>query len=360
MNKQRMERVIALMKERGLSQIVITNPHSINYLAGHLEEPFERFWALYLSETNGPCLIANRLFTLDDVENIPIRWYEDGEDAAAVLAGVTDPGSVLGVDEALKANILLRLMELNAAAGYVVASACVDEVRYQKDEEELELMRRSSQINDAAMEQFVKLIKKGVTEKQVAEQMLAIYRSLGAEGFSFEPLVAFGPNAAGGHHGPDDTVLKEGDCVLFDVGCKYKGYCSDMTRTFFYGFVRDEDRKVYETVLKAQLAAEEKVAPGVVLKTLDQTARDIIAAEGMGENFTHRLGHFIGVEEHEKGDVSPVSEIVAKEGMVFSIEPGAYLPGQVGVRIEDLVAVTKDGVEILNHYPKELQIIPAE
>ena len=229
-----------------------------------------------------------------------------------------------------------------------------------KDEEELELMREASRINDRAMGEFKKLIRAGVTEKQIADQMHGIYISLGAEDYSFQPIVAFGANAAVGHHLPDDTVLKEGDCVLFDVGCKYHGYCSDMTRTFFYGSVDEESRKVYETVLKAQVSAEEAVRTGMVLCELDTLARNVISDAGYGPYFTHRLGHFIGTETHEKGDVSQSSRIVSAPGMTFSIEPGIYVPGKVGVRIEDLVIVTEHGAELLNHYPKELQVVPAE
>ncbi len=360
MNSERLQRVLEEMDKTGIEQMVITNPHSINYLAGHYEEPWERFWALYLNKNGGHRLIANRLFTLDEVSGIEILWYEDGQDGAALLNTCIDHEKELGVDDGMMARFLLRLMELKAAVGYRTASVCMDTVRAHKDEEEKEKMRRASAINDAAMAEFKQLIRPGVTEKQVAEQLLDIYRSLGADGYSFTPLVGFGANAACGHHEPDDTELKYGDCVLLDVGCIADGYCADMTRTFFFGEVSEEHRQVYETVLKAQLAAEAVIRPGVPLSEVDRTARDIIAGAGYGEYFTHRLGHFIGSEVHEKGDVSPSSPLVAEPGMIFSIEPGIYLPGDMGVRIEDLVMVTDDGVQLLNHYTKELQVIPAK
>ncbi|MDD2959276.1 MAG: aminopeptidase P family protein [Lachnospiraceae bacterium] len=358
MNKIRFERVLKEMEQAGIEQMLLTNPHSIHYLAGHYEEPWERFWALFISSSKEHCLVSNRLFTLDEVNGIDILWYEDGQDACRLLCSRIDKNKPLGVDDGLKAVSLLRLMELNAAKSYRLSSFCVDKVRARKDEEELERMRTVSHINDLAMAKFKELIHARVTEKQVANQMLDIYRELGADDYSFTPLVGFGANAAAGHHEPDDTVLKEGDCVLFDVGCIKDGYCSDMTRTFFYGHVDEESRKIYETVLKAQLAAEKAIKAGMVLKEIDQTARKIITDEGYGACFTHRLGHFIGREVHEKGDVSPVSEILAQPGMTFSVEPGIYVPGKVGVRIEDLVIVTEEGAEIMNHYPKELQIIP--
>ena len=145
--------------------------------------------------------------------------------------------------------------------------------------------------------------------------------------------------------------------VLFDIGCIKDGYCSDMTRSFYFGSVSDAHREVYETVRAANEAAIAKVRPGVPLKELDLAARDLITDKGYGPYFTHRLGHFIGLSEHEYGDVSCVNETLAVPGMIFSIEPGIYLAGDTGVRIEDLVLVTEDGCEILNHYPKTLEIL---
>lgn len=357
MRTERVERVVAEMKEMGLTQMVITDPVSIAHLAVHYENPMERFWALYLREDGAHKLIANRLFTLNDVSGIDILWYSDSEDGTVLLNSCIDHTKPLGVDKEMAARFLLRLMEQGAAPEYVNGSDCVDRIRAQKDEQERELMRASSQINDAAMAEFKKLIRPGVTELEIAEQMEGIYKRLGADGGSFGALVGFGANAANGHHGPDETVLKRGDCVLFDVGCKKEGYCSDMTRTFFFGEVSEAHRKVYETVLRAQEAAERAIRPGVKLSEIDRIARDIITEAGYGPYFTHRLGHFIGMEVHEKGDVSGGSELIAQPGMTFSIEPGIYLPGDVGVRIEDLVLVTETGVEILNHYTKELQVV---
>ena len=180
---------------------------------------------------------------------------------------------------------------------------------------------------------------------------------LSVSDYSFTPLVAFGANAADPHHEPDGTVLKAGDCVLFDVGCVRDGYCSDMTRTFFYREISEHSRQIYEIVRRANEAAEALVCPGVRLCELDAAARDLITAEGYGPQFNHRLGHFIGLKEHEFGDVSSAFVWPVEPGMIFSIEPGIYLAGDIGVRIEDLVLVTETGVQILNRYPHTLEII---
>ena len=151
--------------------------------------------------------------------------------------------------------------------------------------------------------------------------------------------------------------MKPGDCVLFDVGCMKDGYCSDMTRTCYYKEVSPERRRIYEIVRAANERAISLIRPGVPLRELDRAARDLISGAGYGEYFTHRLGHFIGLAEHEFGDVSSASEWKAEPGMIFSIEPGIYLPGDTGVRVEDLVLVTEDGCEVLNHYAKDLEVI---
>lgn len=359
MHAERISRTLEKMQELGFEQILVTDPSSIAYLAGHFEDPMERFWALLLRDDGAHKLISNRLFTLKEVSGVDILWYADGESAVALFSPYLKKDVKLGVDGTMRAKYLLEMEEAHAAVSYADSSEVMKQVRACKDAVEQEGMIAASLLNDAAMAKFKELIRPGVTEIEVADKMLSIYKEVGADGFSFEPLVGFGGNAADGHHAPDDTVLKEGDCVLFDVGCKKDGFCADMTRTFFFRSADEESRRVYETVKRAQEAAEAVIKPGIRLSEIDRTARDIITEAGYGEYFTHRLGHFIGYQVHEAGDVSPASDIIAKPGMTFSIEPGIYLPGKVGVRIEDLVLVTEDGVKVLNHYPKELSVVEA-
>lgn len=356
MDRSRINRVLGEMKKRNLSQMLVCDPLSIYYLTGYYNLPFERFYALYLHADGACTFFLNKLYypPENDIEQV---WFSDTDDYMALVAERIKRTETLGVDKDLAARFLIPLMDRKAAAGYVNGSVCIDITRGIKDKEEQEKMRAASAVNDAAMAQFQKLVKPGVTELDIASRMLGIYQSLGADGYSFEPLVAFGANAADPHHSPDTTVLKDGDCVLFDVGCKMDGYCSDMTRTFFYKKVSDKAQEIYETVKKANREAVAQISPGVPLRELDETARRIITEAGYGPYFTHRLGHFIGMAEHEYGDVSGSSEWLAEPGMIFSIEPGIYLPGEVGVRIEDLVLVTEEGCEVLNHAPRELEMI---
>lgn len=357
MNQKRVDRILKNLHDRGLSQMMVSDPYSIFFLTGRFIRPGERFLALYLNRDGNHKMFINDLFTVPEDLGVEKVRFSDSDDAVALFCKATDPHAALGVDKKLQARFLLRMMEEHAAAGFVNSSDCVDRVRAQKDGEEREKMRAASHVNDLAMEQFVKLIQPGVTEIGVAQQMGKIYRSLGAQGYSFDPLVAFGKNAAVGHHSPDGTVLQEGDCVLFDVGCRKDGYCSDMTRTYFFRRVSEHQRHVYETVRKANEAAEAMIRPGVRFCDIDRAARGGIEQAGYGPNFTHRLGHSIGIEVHEPGDVSQAHTEPVQPGMTFSIEPGIYLEGDVGVRVEDLVLVTETGCEILNRFPKELRVI---
>ena len=257
----------------------------------------------------------------------------------------------------MPARFLIPMMEAKIAAEFKLGSYAVDQTRAIKDAREQELMRAASHINDLAMAEFKKLIHKGVTELEVASQMLGIYQRLGASGYSFEPIVAFGKNAADPHHMPDDTVLQEGDTVLFDVGCVVNGYCSDMTRTFYCKSVDDEQAAIHDLVRTAVEKAEAVIKPGMRFCDIDAQARDLIDEAGYSEYWRIRLGHFIGQEDHEYGDVSPINKNVAEPGMIFSIEPGIYIEGKYGVRVEDLVLVTEDGHELLNAVDKKYRIV---
>lgn len=356
MNQIRLSNIIKKLTENGLSQMVITDPASIFYLTGRLFNPGERLLALYLNANGENRLIINELFTLPEDLGVRKVWFNDTQDGVAVLTGCLIKDKPLGIDKNMAAKFLLKLMEQGAASTYVNASPCVDLVRAKKDGQEAELMRRASFLNDKAMEEVRQNIKEGITEEELAEEVLNSYKRLGADGASFEPLIGFGKNAAIGHHTPDSTPLRGGDCVLIDIGCKKDGYCADMTRTFFYKTVTDKMRQVYEIVKEANAAARAMIVPGVRFCEIDAAARDVIIKAGYGDYFTHRLGHSIGIEVHEYGDVSSVNTAKAECGMTFSVEPGIYIPNEGGVRIEDLILVTETGCETLNHVSRELTV----
>ncbi len=347
-----------IMKYLPGTQVLITDPAAINYLLEKRFYPGERFLGLLLREGKEPLLYLNELFPLNEDLGLRRISFSDTDDIIGLIAEQLDETQPLGVDKNMTARFLLPMIDRQIVPSFFSGSLAVDRARAVKDESEIEKMRRASAVNDEAMCIFKTLIHDGVSEKEVADQLLGIYQSLGASGYSFDPIVSFGRNCADPHHMPDDTVVQEGDAVLFDVGCVVDGYCSDMTRTFFYKKEPSAEQvRVYNLVRQANETAESVLKAGIPLCDIDKTARDIIADGGFGPYFTHRLGHFIGTEVHEYGDVSAAFAQLTEPGNTFSIEPGIYDPQLLGCRIEDLVLITEEGHEVLNSYPHEIEII---
>lgn len=355
MYTKRLERVCARLSEKGLTQMIVCDPFSIRYLTGVWIEPFERLYALYLRTDGQHRFFLNTLFVVPDT-NLPRTWFSDTDDGIRIIAGLVDQNADMGIDKNWPARFLLSLMEHNPGVRYLNSSDCVDSVRAVKDEFEQQKMREASLLNDACMEKISAYIKAGMTELECADYVRSLYKEAGCCE-SFSTIVSFGPNGADPHHEPDDTVLQPGDGIVIDMGCEKDGYCSDMTRTFFCQSADPDYAAIHDLVRTANETAEKQIRPGIRFCDLDKAARDVISEAGYGEYFTHRLGHSIGMKEHEAGDVSLANTDVIREGMTFSIEPGVYLPGKFGVRIEDLVLVTADGCEILNHVDKHWKVI---
>lgn len=243
-------------------------------------------------------------------------------------------------------------MAHNPNSRCVLASACVDDARACKDETERELMRRSSQINDIVMERASAWIREGMTEREIADYIVSQYAAEGCDAMAFQPIVSFGPHAADPHHEADQTRLKAGDCIVIDMGCRKDRYCSDMTRTFFWRHAGSQVCRHPRSGAGGQRAGR-----------IHDPARREAVRSGQGRPGSHcrrRIwgvlyppsGTFYRSDGAEQGDVSATADVEARPGMIFSIEPGVYLPDEFGVRVEDLVLVTENGCEILNHVDK--------
>ena len=355
MEHARVQRVVERMKAQGLRQILVTATASVYYLTGFWVEPHERMLALYLDDQGQAVLFGNEIFGLPSAPDLPVVAHTDSQDPVAGLARHIRSGR-LGIDKFWYSKFLIGLLEHRPDVTPVQGSAPVDLCRMEKDGAEREAMRRSSAINDQVVSAAIAALRDGARENELASLVNREFLSRGADCEGTQ-LVCFGPNGADPHHSGDATVLQPGDSVTFDIFTPISHYWCDMTRTVFYKTVSQKQREVYELVRRANEAAEAAVRPGVKLSDLDGIARGIIADGGYGPYFTHRLGHGCGLDCHEPPDVSAASEAVAVPGMVFSIEPGIYLPGEFGVRIEDLVLVTETGCEVLNAYPKDLQVV---
>ena len=353
MEKERIARVVSRMRDMGLRQTLISASASLFYLTGKWIYPGERMVTLYLNDQGDVRLYANRLFALAGTVDVPLVEYDDTQDCVALLAADLLPGKI-GIDKDWPSRFTIRLLDARGDLKPVIGSPCVDGTRLYKDEKELALMRESSLKNDDTIQAVIRQIAPGMTELQVADLYLKESAARGSTGPSFEPLICFGANCAEPHHVSDTTAVKPGDAVIIDVGLTWQSYCSDMTRTVFLGKATDEQKRVYDIVCAANAAGRAAVHPGVPMKEIDRAARRVIEDAGYGPYFIHRTGHGIGLEVHEFPDVSATSETVAGPGMIFSVEPGIYLPGKFGVRVEDLVAVTEDGAETLNKAPRDL------
>ena len=355
MSQLRIERVIEQMKQQGLSQVLVTSTASLYYLTGLWVEPHERLLALYLDSSSQVVLYGNDIFGIPSTPQLPVITHADGDDPVAALAEVVRAGR-LGIDKFWYSKFLISLMSRRPDVIPVHGSAPLDICRQYKDEAERTAMRHSSAMNDQVMTAAIAALGVGVRENELASRVNREFLSRGADCEGTQ-LVCFGPNGADPHHSGDGTLLHTGDSVIFDIFTPIGRYWCDMTRTVFYRSVSRKQREVYELVRRANEAVEAAIRPGILLSELDIIAREIITEGGYGPQFNHRLGHGCGLECHEPPDVSGASAVPVQPGMVFSVEPGIYIPGEFGVRIEDLVLVTETGCEILNHYPKELQVI---
>lgn len=351
----RIEKVIEGMRQMNLEQFLVTDPMAVYYLTGQYYACGERMMVLRLDVEKEPVLVIGKLFPQDEETlGIKVVYFDDTDDCVEVLASHMRKGGNIGIDKTWPARFLLRLMELQVGDNYINASTIIDHIRQIKTAEEQEKMRVASHCNDISIEELIPMVSKGMTEVELGEELLKIYLKNGAQGHSFEPIIAYGAHAADPHHETDDSKGSYGDAVVLDVGCLVNGYCADMTRTVFIGKASEEAKKIYEIVKEANRRGIEAAKPGARFCDVDRAARDYIEEQGYGQYFTHRTGHNIGLEVHEFGDVSFTNEEILKPGMCFSVEPGIYVPGGVGVRIEDLVLITEDGCEVLNHFTKDL------
>ncbi|WP_122643781.1 M24 family metallopeptidase [Luxibacter massiliensis] len=361
MDTGKLNRILKAMEEKDMPQMIIADPLTIFWLTGKMIVPGERLLALYLNVNGNHKLMINELFPQEKDLGVELVWYNDVQDGVEILSQFVEKDKAIGIDKIWPARFLLRLQELGAGSKFMNGSMIVDYIRMIKDEKEQALMRESSRLNDIAMEKLIPWAGKGMTERELNEKIREIYKELGCEDVSFDPITAYAKGAADPHHVTDNSKGKRGDCVILDIGAFKDSYASDMTRTVFIGEVSDRAKEIYDIVVEANMRGIAAAKPGNRMCDVDAACRDYITEKGFGPYFTHRTGHSIGLEDHEFGDVSSVNEDIIKPGQCFSVEPGIYLPDEgIGVRIEDLVLITEDGCEVLNHFTKDLIIVPEE
>ncbi len=360
----RVENMNNILKKEGIDCFFVTPSSDMKYLCGYSIKGDERFLALVLAPGHEPFIIANILYELQVTET-PITeftYWPDGEDPFALLKTEMEKRGIahdtIAVDSSMPALFTLQLTSLYPDAEFVNGSPLVQPLRIYKDRQEMDCMIEATAKADIALKKCMDkgLYWIGKTESDFMAELAYEMTCLGlaAPGAT----VAVGANAAVPHHNTGNTVIEMGKCLLIDFGGTYKNYSTDMTRTYHFGEPSAKFREVYQVVLEANLAGEEAAKAGNELQDVDRAARDVIEKAGYGEYFIHRTGHGIGIDCHEGPSAGAGETTIIRPGMAFSCEPGIYLPGEFGVRIEDQVLIEEDGsTKVLHKLPKELTVI---
>lgn len=354
------------LAESDANAIILFPSRNLEYLTGFAEEPSDRALFLILTVDHEPVFFVPELVAQQVDERTPvevIRTWSDREGAAAPLTELCSElgldGDHLLVDETMWARFTHLLESTLPAATFGLAEELLAELRMRKDDAELAALRQAATAADTTMTAVRALGSDavGMTEAELADWVEEKLTAVGGDSLSFEPIVGSGPNGAMPHHTHGDRTIESGDPVVVDFGTRVDGYPSDQTRTVVFDGEPDETfQTVHEVVQQAQQAAIETVEPGVAAGAVDAAARETITDAGYGEQFIHRTGHGVGLDIHEEPMIVDSSDRLLEPNMVFSIEPGVYIPGEFGVRIEDLVVVTQDGCERLNTTSREWRV----
>ena len=344
-----------------LDALILTPSPDLLYLVGYDAPLLERLTAL-IARPNGshllivPELERPRAAASAAGELLDIQIWRDGEDPFATVAGALPDGKTFGAADRMWAMHLIGLQEALPGSSFVLASTVMTRLRIRKDESEIQLLGRAGRSADETFNLITREGLSGHPEETVSRRLSELLVQTGCESAAFA-IVGSGPNGASPHHDASDRKIRSGDAVVLDFGGRVGGYCSDMTRTVSVGEPDAETKEVHEIVRRAQEAAFHAVKPGVAAQDVDRAARQVIEEAGYGDHFIHRTGHGIGLEEHEHPYIVEGNTETLEPGMCFSIEPGIYLEGRFGVRIEDQVAITEDGAVRLNNAPRDLTVV---
>lgn len=349
----KIEKITKQLQHEQADAAWITTPLNVFYFTGYRSEPHERLFALLITANGDQTLYCPKM-EVEEVKNSPfegkIIGYLDTENPFEI-----DPLSfnkLLIESEHLTVKRQRELTQNFGVQHYGDIDQTIKELRNIKNESEIENIREAAKLADKCIEIGTEFLKVGVTERELVNHIENEIKKFGVSEMSFDTMVLFGDHAASPHGTPGERKLVKDEYVLFDLGVIYNHYCSDMTRTVKFGTPSEEAQTIYNIVLEAETNAIEAIRAGVPLQDIDKIARDIISDAGYGDYFPHRLGHGLGLEEHEYQDVSSTNSNLLEAGMVITIEPGIYVPNVAGVRIEDDILVTENGYEILTHYDK--------
>ena len=358
-----LSRAVAAMTAAGVDALLVGPGADLRYLTGYHALPLERLTLLVARADGRHTLVVPQLerpraeASGTDVE---LRDFTETDDpyrvVADALSGLSTPH--LAVGDRLWSMFLLGMQSAVPGAAWQPASSVMKHLRMRKSAAEIDALRRAGQAIDRVHQQVPGLLRPGRTEAEVGRDIAELIVSEGHDEVNFV-IVGSGPNGASPHHETGDRMLQVGDAVVVDIGGTLDGYCSDCTRNYVIREPSGDFLEAHDALERAQKAACDAARPGVTAESVDAAARDVLTDAGYGELFVHRTGHGIGLEEHEDPYIVAGNDMVLEAGMTFSIEPGVYVPGEFGIRIEDIVAVTDDGCERLNVIDREAVIVSA-
>ncbi len=360
---EKVRKLGGILASRGIDAVLLGPTTDLEYLSGLSMFNCERFKGLFVLADGRTFCVSPHIYLEEFQKELPaetpIYVWEDQDwfysELARAFRDHDLDGKTLAVNDGILAVDAVEIMDRHAVK-LVNGWHLLDEMRIIKSSDELALLKKAGAIADAALRDLIPFIEAGMTERTVKKRLIELFEEHGAEGLSFDPIVARGPHASMAHYNREDGIIADHDTVLIDFGCRYRGYCSDMTRTLFVGEPTAEEKELYDIVLRAQKAGEAAVRPGVTAEAVDRAARQVIEEAGYGEYFNNRLGHGIGVAIHEAPFIMEGNDTVLEPGMTFSIEPGIYIPDRIGIRIENIVAVTEEGCRALNEFPRDITV----
>lgn len=356
MNEQRIASAQAEMAGRGVEAMVVTVGSDLPYLIGYRAMENERITALVLPAAGDPVLIVPILEAPRVQSSVAVRAWEETEDPLAIVAGLVGDAATVAIGNQTWATFLLGLQERLPASRFEPAEPIMIALRMVKDDDEIAALRAAGTATDGVVARLAGTRFSGRTERELARLIADLTLESGHERTGFT-IVASGPNGASPHHEPGDRTIEPGDAVVVDFGGWMHDYGSDTTRTFVVGDPPEGFADAFAVLSEAQRTAVEAVRPGVTAESIDAAARSVIAEAEYGDLFIHRTGHGIGLDTHEHPYLVEGNTQELGPGMTFSVEPGIYNPGRWGMRIEDIVAVTADGVERLNRSDRGLYTV---
>lgn len=356
---QRRENVIHDLRRANIDAVILTPSTDFSYLTGSARQPAQRPVTLILTLERSALVLPE--FEQDNepelARELELITYRDGDNPAALIAGLLKPHGRVAVGRDMRASLLLTLQRSRAGLEWVSADELLIPMRRRKDAQEAKTIEEAQHMAERALMRLIQQPLTGKTEREVSDRLRMLRLDEGFEAVG-NGIVASGPNTALPHHINGDRVIQKGDTLMFDIGGLYHGYRADFTRTYAVGAMPERFDEIYAIVLEAHQAGKNAALPGVSAEAVDCAARNVIECAGYGSYFTHRLGHGIGMDVHEPPFIQLGNTETLEPGNVFSCEPGIYLPGRFGIRIEDLLVMEEVGARSLNSLSKALTVLP--